>query len=394
MSFEMKEFSDAFDAMDKEIKTHIAKADEEIKSHGTMHAETKSALEAMKDRLRDVEQKVARRGVGGDSTAGKSLGEQFTESDDFKALQSKGRGVASMQIKANTITSLTTDAAGSVGDALQPHRIPGVLEPAQRVMTIRDALMPGQVSTDSIEDVRETGFTNAAAVKAETSDSQQSDLKFELFTTPVRTISHWFAASRQVLSDIPLLQSYINTRAIYGLKYAEETELLSGDGTGQHLTGLLASATAFSEANSVAGDTKIDTIRRAALQVRVAELRPTFIVLHPNDVADLELTKDKDERYVMSVTVPTGGVPQIWRLAVIETTVMSPNQFLVGAREGATVFDRMQSTIEVSLDHSDYFIKGLAAIKADERLALVTRRPESFVYGSFELGTSPSINVA
>jgi HK97 family phage major capsid protein len=91
----------------------------------------------------------------------------------------------------------------------------------------------------------------------------QSDLSFGMVTTTVKTIAHWFKASKQVLSDIPLLQSYINGRAIYGLKYKEEEQILAGDGTGQNLLGLIPQATTFNEALRKAGDTKIDTLRRA-----------------------------------------------------------------------------------------------------------------------------------
>ena len=52
---------------------------------------------------------------------------------------------------------------------------------------------------------------------------------------------------------------------------------------GRHIDGIIHQATAFDTGLSEVGDTIIDTIRRAALQVRLAELRPTFIVLNPTD---------------------------------------------------------------------------------------------------------------
>jgi hypothetical protein len=47
----------------------------------------------------------------------------------------------------------------------------------------------------------------------------------------------------------------------------------------------------------------------------------------------------------------------------------------------------MQLLIEVSTEHSDFFIRNLVAIRAEKRLALITRRPGAFVAGSFS--TSP-----
>src|SRR5690606_35977423 len=122
--------------------------------------------------------------------AAKSAGEQFTDSEDFKALQAKGAGSVRLAIKANELTSATTDTNGAVGDAIQPHRLPGVLQPAQRKHTIRSLLLPGRTASNAVEYVEETGYTNSAATVAEMGASPQSHLKFDLKTVNVKNISH------------------------------------------------------------------------------------------------------------------------------------------------------------------------------------------------------------
>ncbi|KAG1437537.1 hypothetical protein G6F57_020206 [Rhizopus arrhizus] len=145
---------------------------------------------------------------------------------------------------------------------------------------------------------------------AEGADKPQSDLSFELKTTPVRTIAHWMRASKQVLADIPLLQSYIDGRLRYGLQYVEEQQILAGDGTGQNLLGLIPQATDFDDDLRETGDTKIKTLRRAILQVRLAEYRASGIVLNPIDWADIELETDSNGRYIW-VNVVEGGQPRM-----------------------------------------------------------------------------------
>ncbi len=39
--------------------------------------------------------------------------------------------------------------------------------------------------------------------------------------------------------------------------------------------------------------------------------------------------------------------------------------------------------VEVSTEHQDFFVKNLVAIRAEKRLALVVKRPGSYVAGSF-----------
>ncbi|HFN7146404.1 TPA: phage major capsid protein [Pseudomonas aeruginosa] len=391
---ELKGVMEALSQRDAEIKAFAEKASQEIKDHGRILEETKTVLEGLsasglkfQDRLQDLEQKLARRFSANDPSGAKSLGEQFTEDDDFKALAEKGRGVARLRVKAVTNITSATTGTGGVGVAIQPDRVPGIIAGPDRPFTIRDLIMPGRTGSNAIEFVQESGFQNMAAPVAETLSKPQSDLSFELKTTTVKTIAHWFRASKQVLADIPLLQSYINGRAIYGLKYVEENQILAGDGTGQNLLGLISQATAFNDALRKAGDTKIDTLRRAILQVRIAEYRASAIALNPIDWADLELSKDSTGQYIW-VNVQDGGQQRMWRLPVIDTNAVPEGEFLVGAFNiAAQVFDREDANVEVSTEDGDNFTKNMVTIRAEERLALAVYRPESFIHGEFAAPT-------
>lgn len=388
---DLKAVNDLLDQRDKEIKAFAEKASTEIKEHGTILAETKTVLEGLvkdglglQDRLQELEQKMARRGAANDPAEVKTAGEGLVESDDFKALQTRGRGIARLNLKAVTNITSATTGTGGVGDAIQPTRVPQIIVGPERQFTIRDLIMPGRTSSNAVEFVQESGFQNMAAPQAgEGAAKAQSDLSFDLKTTSVVTIAHWFRASKQVLSDIPLLQSYINGRAIYGLKYKEEEQILAGDGTGQNLLGLIPQATAFNTALSKAGDTKIDTLRRAILQVRIAEYRASAIALNPVDWADIELTKDSTGSYIW-VNVQEGGVQRLWKLPVVDSNAVPEGEFLVGAMNiAAQVFDREEAAVEVSTEDGDNFRTNMVTIRAEERLALAVYRPESFVHGEF-----------
>lgn len=387
---ELKSVVEALAKRDAEIKAFVEKATAEISATGKVAADTKGAIELLAKagndltaRLVELEQKMARAGNGGAEHEEKSFGELLTDSDDFKALASKGRGTARLGVKA--VTNITSSLAGTggVGVAIQPTRLPSIITGPDRPFTIRDLIMPGRTSSNAIEFVQESGFQNMAAMVAEGGAKPQSDLSLELKTTTVKTLAHWFRASKQVLADIPLLQSYINGRAIYGLKYVEENQILAGDGTGQNLLGIIPQATAFDDDLRKAGDTPIDTLRRAILQVRIAEYRATGIVLNPTDWAELELQKDSTGQYIW-VNVQEGGVQRMWRLPVIDTNAMPSGEFLVGAFDmAAQVFDREDAGVEVSTEDADNFTKNMVTIRAEERLALAVYRPESFIHGEF-----------
>lgn len=386
---EIKGLLDSLKERDSEIKSWCEKAANEIKETGKVASETKSALEKLSEegvktneRILELEQKLARRG-GGEDNVVKSVGEMMTDSEDFKSFAQKGRGTARLNLKAVANITSATSGQGGVGVAIIPDRQAGVQGPALRQFIVRDLIMPGRTASNAIEYVQESGFTNSAAPVAEGAAKPQSDLSFELKTTTVKTIAHWFRASKQVLADVPLLQSYINGRAIYGLKYVEEAQLLSGDGTGQNILGLIPQATAFDDARRVANDTRIDTLRHAILQVRLAEYRATAIVLNPIDWEAMELQKDSTGQYIW-VNVQDGGQQRMWKLPVVDSTAIAEGEFLVGAFDiAAQVFDREDAAVEVSTEDADNFTKNMVTIRAEERLAMAVYRPESFVHGTF-----------
>ncbi|MBJ2278072.1 phage major capsid protein [Pseudomonas sp. MF6767] len=389
---QLKAVTELLDQRDQEIKAFAEKANKEIKEHGTILTDTKTVLDGLvkdglglQDRLQDIEQKLARRFASNDPTDAKSVGEELSDSDDFKALQTRGRGIARIGRKAVTNITSATTGTGGVGVGIQPTRVPGIVADPERQFVIRDLIMPGRTGSNAVEFVQESGFQNMAAIQAtEGAAKAQSDISFALKTTNVVTIAHWFRASKQVLSDIPLLQSYINGRAIYGLKYKEEEQILAGNGVGGNMLGLIPQASAFNNALRKAGDTKIDTLRRAILQVRIAEYRASAIALNPVDWADIELTKDSTGSYIW-VNVQEGGAQRLWKLPVVDSNAVPEGEFLVGAMNiAAQIFDREEAAVEVSTEDGDNFRTNMVTIRAEERLAMAVYREESFVHGEFD----------
>ena len=359
----MKDLRTELKERDAEIKTRVEAAIAEAKASGKLSDETKNALSELSekatelgDRLLEMEQK-AHRGAG-QGQAIKSLGQQFTDNADVAEGLKSGqafKGRLAMEFKA--ITSLTTDADGSVGDAIRPDRLAGLVTPPGRIMTIRNLIAPGRTNSNAIEYVQETGYTNAAAMVAETGLKPESTLKFDLKTTNVRTLAHWVHASKQVLDDIPMLQSYIDGRLRYGLEIVE--------------------------LRRVVGDTKLDTIRRAITQVRLSQYRATGIVMHPDDWEEIELTKTDDGAYIFA-NPQNRAEPRLWGLPVVDSDAMTPGEFMVGAfAQAAQVFDREAANVEVSTEDRDNFVKNMVTIRAEERLALAVYRPEAFVKGDF-----------
>lgn len=341
-------------------------------------------MNTLAEQVASLEQKMLEGGDAGKRSE-KSVGEQFVEDAKVKEFlgQAHPRGRADLTLKA-TLTSATTDSAGSVGDAIANTRLPGILPLPQRRMTVRDLLSQGRMDGNTLEYVKETGWTNSAGMVAEGNAKPQSDIKFDLVTTSAKVIAHYMKASRQVLSDIPQLQSIIDNRLLYGLAYKEETQLLNGDNTGQNLNGIVPQATAYSAPTTIADLNIFDVLRLAMLQAALAEYPATGHVLHPTDWAGMEAVKDSLGRYIIGNPQGTTA-PTLWGLPVVTTQAMTAHKFLTGAfKLGAQVFDRWTARVEVATENEDDFIKNLVTVLAEERVALAVYRPEAFIFGDFD----------
>ena len=372
----------------------------EARKAGTLSAETKvvvdelalkfnsltEAEKQLKSQLGEIEQEFARLPSQASAQARDGLGATVVKSEALKAFAASIEGGKRINIPVSAAL-LSTDVAQGI---VEPQRLPGIdVAPKQRLF-IRDLIAPGRTGSPAIFWVQQTGFTNAARVVAEGTQKPYSNISFASKLTAVSTIAHMFKASKQILDDFAQLQSTIDVEMRYGLKYAEEQEILFGDGTGVHLHGIVPQASAFDPAFEVENQSGIDDLRLAMLQAQLARLPASGHVLHFTDWAKIELTKDTLGRYILANPLGLAG-PMLWGLPVVATEAVGfQGKFLTGAfQTGAQLFDREDANVVISTENADDFEKNLISIRCEERAALAVKRPEAFIYGSFTAPVTP-----
>lgn len=377
-----------------EVKVFAEGVMAEMKNLGAATTETKARADEalvkfneLTARTAELEQKAARRGgQGGGQPELKTLGQIVVDNEQVKAnlLGGAQKGRVNMSVETKAILSGTGSwgATGSVSNSLVMADRQPLLALPMRKMTIRDLIAPGQTNSNNIEYAVQVARTNNAAVVAEGALKPSSNYTWNLTSFPVRTLAHLIKASRQILDDAPALMSIIDAEMRYGLEFAEEAEILYGDGTGAHLLGIVPQASAYSPAFPVTGGTAIDTIRLAMLQGVLALLPMSGTVLNPTDWAKVEMIKDSLGRYIIGDPQGTAQ-PRLWGLPVVESIALTAGTFLTGAfRTAAQLFDRMAIEVLISTENNDDFEKNLLTIRAEERLALVVKRPTAFVTGT------------
>jgi HK97 family phage major capsid protein len=391
---DLKTLQTEFNASWKSLKGLLDQQADEMRTHGETAQSTADSITAIEqkinqyeqelkgvtDKYKDFETKMQRPSFGGGERA-KSAGDLLIESDSYKNMGS-GEFKASQSLKGFFTKDLdSTDPKGGI--LVSPQTIAGVLTPPQEDLRIRDLLNVQRTTSNAIEYIVETGFTNASAVAPEKSLKPQSDLTFDIESATVKTLAHWIPATRQIIQDAPMLRNYVDGRLTYGLALTEEAQILYGDGVGDNMAGIMTNPNVQNVGGVAAADTRIDHLRRAITRTLLAGYPATGIVLHPSDWEDIELQKGTDGHYIW-VSVVNGGETRLWRVPVVQSTGMNEGEFLVGAFGLAgQLWDREQANVRISEHHADYFARNMLAILAEERLALTVYRPEAFVRGAF-----------
>jgi HK97 family phage major capsid protein len=346
------------------------------------------------ERIAQVEQKLSKPSFGlGDNYETKSIGEIITEHEQVKAFLAQGQPSSGRIPVTSFFTKTAIVSDGSLYSL--PTRVP-TISAAYIPLRVRDLLTSTPCGSNTVEFVRENSSTNAAAPQGFGSSPQvyenvaksESGITFELAKQPIQTLAHWIPASRQVLDDSAALSNFINRRMLYFLKLIEEDQLLNGNDSGGNLNGLMHAASAYSGPSPVpTGETKLDSIRRGIGQIEAAGFSATGVVVNPNDWTEINLIKTQGTassgEYIYAD--PHASGPQsAWGRPVVVSSKMAAGSFLVGDfTTGAELWDRMQSQVEISRSHSDFWTRNLVAILVEERLALTVYQANAFVAGTF-----------
>jgi HK97 family phage major capsid protein len=386
----------------EQIEGQMAQIRQEILSRigeqKTLSETTASTVVAMQKQLDALDLKLqGTHGIGGGSF-GKSLLEYLKEEPSFERLIKDRKGTARLVLHGSDAqllerkTTITSDVTGRMTSGVVPiERLPGITLEARQQLFLRNLLQATPTGFQVLDFVKVNQPAAIASPVGEASTKPENTITFVSVSERVKTIATWIPASRQILDDMTELGNAIQSELSYATDLAEELQMLSGDGTGENLHGLIPQASSFNTGllSASKGWNKLEIIGRAMQQIAAAkEVPPTFVVMHPNDWYDIRLLRDSQGRYVLGNPGELIA-PVLFGLQVLSTVNISAGTFLVGSSSptATEIRDRMELMVEASTEHQDFFIKNLVAIRAEKRLALITRRPASFVTGSFT--TSP-----
>lgn len=230
-----------------------------------------------------------------------------------------------------------------------------------------------------------TGFTAEGGAKTE-GEPEWSEISEE-----VKKIASYVKVSKEMLEDLSFIRAEIDNDLMEQVRVGIEQALLTGTGANNQIKGLLDASMglptfgAGTFANAVQNANITDLMRVVKAQIEGANFSPTHIVLNPEDIAKLQLTKSTAGEYTYPMYLPAqsgDGEMILAGMRIISSTYMTADNYLVGDFSKVNVRFRNNIAMSVGLDQDD-FTKNMVTILAEARLVSYVKNNDkpAFVYG-------------
>lgn len=330
------------------------------------------------DLLTQIGQLNAKSGVqhvgGSDAIHAKSVGEYYV-----KSMQTAGFDVKSaiahgyeVECKANTDTNV--EGAPSAG--YKPYLTQTDTEPArpyQRPLVVADLFSTGAITGTVLQYPVFDELEGNAKMVEETGAAPQVHWKDPVWKQDkIGKVASFFGISEDMMDDLSWVIGEINDAAQYDLKLQEESQLLSGNGSENNLTGLFNREIQTMDKDALSD---ADRLSKAALQITTTtNFQADAYVMNPLDFWKLTIAKDANGNYLNL----TDGA-KLWNIPTVATAAITEGTALVGAFKSAKVLRKGGLVVKMTDSDTDDFLHFKQKCRVSERLGLQVKYPKAFV---------------
>lgn len=396
---------------EEELKALMAKVDEQIKdAQKTATEESEKTIEALKAELgelgktleglkKDEEFKAVKAELIDLQATVKALKENGNDGDIpktsyvqiFEQLTAAKESLVEMKGKKGIDINLTIKAAGTMTTGNVTPVSGGLsmlLNQFEQGITPFPRTQP--FFLDLFRQVPTTGLTvsyaemknpdGGAGMTGEGSAKTQADFDIIEAKADVKKVTSFIKTSKEALEDIAGLAGEINGELNTLVKLKADSQAMIGDGTGNNLNGVITVSPAFTGgalALSVEAANNYDVLVAAITEIAVAEVisgqpagfNADTIVMNPNDIAVMNLTKDQNDNYIFPVALPNRDVMNV---PIVANARMASGDFLV--MDSTKVNYRLREGFNINIGYeNDDFTKNLVTILGEMRLTVYVK---------------------
>jgi HK97 family phage major capsid protein len=370
------------------VKEAVEKAQSNIAADVDTKLSAKADAEEVKSLRAEVKELKAAKGSSFGAPEVKSFSVQLKEAIEAGAKQyaEKGGNIEIQLKTAITGSNFTNDTTNNTR-VIGEQREAGINKLPQRSPFVRELAFNGSASSDTISWTEKVSESGVPITLAELDTYPEETSSYQQFSTQVKKIGGMTKVSEEKLSDVEWMLNEIQSELLQRHDLVVDTQLLSGTGLTTNLKGVLEYAQTFaagSFAVLVPNPNRADVLRVAYNQIVIEQFQPNAIVMHPTDVAWMELEKDATtSQYILPPFVSANGMT-VKGLPVVVNTGITAGTFLMGDFTRLGVFAKGGAILEIGRDSNDFSTDQLT-VKLRERIAarIKGRDVKAFVKGTF-----------
>lgn len=255
----------------------------------------------------------------------------------------------------------------------------GILENANTGTTTGKFIVYVQQTKDI-----KTGWTEEGETKT------LGEPTWEEVSNEVKKVASFVKVSKEMLEDLSFVRGEINNALLLELRETIEASLIQGvPGSILGLLDPLMGLPAFAAgpfAAAIPNANITDLLRVAMSQIEAANFTATHVIMNPQDIAALQLTKGTDGTYTYPMYLPTQdgmGEMRVAGMRVISSTYMPLDKYVVGDLSKLNVRFRENINLTVGLDADD-FTKNMVTMLGEARLVSYVKNNQkpAFVVGT------------
>jgi HK97 family phage major capsid protein len=339
---------------------------EEFKKLDEKNSEMEKAIAKMEGRIEAMSEKAV---DAPKSQGAKTIKEALvkTYTDNVKAITESIEKGNRITLDVKTDTTIDGDYTGNVALSVLE---PGVNRIARPVRRLREISNVGSTTSKFVTYIQQTQnvtpgegslWVNEAGAKF------NGEVKYEEVSEEVKKVAAYIKVSKEMLADLAFVRSEINTELMEAIEQNIDFSLVNGAG-GNDLNGLLAVAPNFAPgtfAGTIPGANIMDLIRICKAQIEAANFVPTHVVLNPEDVAKIELTKTSTGEY----TYPAfwDANMRVAGLVVVSSNNITAGTMIVGDFTKFNIKFREDMNMSVGYENDD-FTRNMVTILCEARL--------------------------
>lgn len=283
--------------------------------------------------------------------------------------------------------NVETKAAMDPAALLPAQLLPGIVTMPHEPVRLLDHIPATAMAGPSVEFISHTSTTGTAGMVAKGGTKPEVEFNTVASILVARKIAGWASLLDEDLMDYPAFISYLQNELVRVITDVENSQVLSGDGTGENLLGLfnqigILTRDHAADVTADASATGLDTLEMAIADLRTgpAFVDPDSIVLHPTTWSKLRRTKTTYGQYILNADPSSAEASSLWGIPVLATTTCPVGSALVANLEqGAQAFVRQGFTLEVSNSSGTSFITNTTIFRAEERLTIGSTRPKALL---------------